>query len=115
MWFRTGPANRFTRLVAALLVLSFGVWLLFPLPPVGFALIGFGLSLAVWHGIGLARERRGKYDLGLLRAIHEKELNRDEPEEDRYERDMAYCHRCNLSVPDTHSICPECGGHLGKS
>jgi hypothetical protein len=69
----------------------------------------------VYQGVFLWRERRGAYDLRLLREIHEREMNRDEPEEDRYERDMIYCHRCNLSVPESYSICPECGGFLGKN
>jgi hypothetical protein len=45
----------------------------------------------------------------LLREIHERDMARDEPEEDSDERDMVYCHRCELSFPDTHSICPGCG------
>lgn len=112
MWFRTGPANRFTRLVASLLLASFGVGFLFPLPPLGIALILLGLSLSVWQGVQMARERRGKYDLMLLRELHEKDVAREEPEPDRYEQDMVYCHRCALSFPDTHSICPQCGAIL---
>jgi hypothetical protein len=113
MGFRVGPANRFTRLVASVLVMTLGFGLFGLLWPAGVALSGFGFCMAVWQGVNIMRERRGRYDLQSLREIHDRELAQDEPEPDRYERDLAYCHRCNLSVPETHSICPECGGKLG--
>lgn len=113
MIFRVNPTNRPTRLLASLLLAAVGGGLLSPWPPFGLLMLAAGCGLALYQGIGMWRDRRDPYDLEGLRQLHEKDLAQDEPEDEPYERDMAYCHRCNLSVPATHTICPECGGFLG--
>lgn len=112
MGFR--PSQRFTRFLAAVVLMSLGAGLMFPFRFIGVAVIAFGFCLAVPQAMEMWRARRNPYDLSLLREIHEREAARDEPEEDNAERDMIYCHRCNLSVPETYSICPECGSILGR-
>jgi uncharacterized iron-regulated membrane protein len=111
MLFRVGPANRITRLVAALIVAALGAPLIVPAPPLGLSLFGIGMIAAIVQGIAMWRERRDPYDLSRL---WETAPIKAEPEEDDKERTMALCHRCGASMSAKHSICPQCGVPLGQ-
>jgi hypothetical protein len=128
MKFKTSPPNRPTRVIAALVVLSFGVAIVVTTPmPVSLAgaavvaVAGCILCTELW---AYCRERwsgRDRYDLSLLNdAPSYTGLSRDDPGRDpdtpSWESeagDIVYCHRCDVSMPASYSTCPKCGALLG--
>src|SRR5438067_2482904 len=129
MKFRASPANRPTRVIAALAVLALAATSVGVAPgPVGFA--GGAISAAAIcvlcaEGLAFVRERwrrRDKYDLTLLDDTrHYEGPSHDDPGRrpetpawESEEDDVVYCHRCDVSMPTFHSICPKCGCPLGR-
>jgi hypothetical protein len=128
MKFRTGPANRVTRVVAALVVLGIGVGILVssPMP----AALAVSVIVAVAGGTlcmearAFLRERwrrRDPYDLSLLNDLPGYSgPSRDNPIQppdalawESEPGDTVYCHRCDVSMPASYSTCPKCGSMLG--
>ena len=130
MTCRRPPANRVTRVIAALIVLSFGagIFAVTPMPP---ALALAGAAVAAIAGCVLCREalaysrerwrRRDRYDLSLLDdAPRYNGPSRDDPDQgpetpswESEEGDVVYCHRCDVSMTTALSVCPKCGCRLG--
>ncbi len=128
MKFRTSPVNRPTRVLAALVVLSLvGCGLVAaPLPGAivagAIALIACAVLGREAFAYGQERwRRRDRYDLTLLDDTpHYAGPSReapgqgtDKPDWETEEGDAVYCHRCDVSMPTFHSICPKCGCPLG--
>ena len=128
MKFQTAPANRSTRVIAALVILSLGVGILLSTPmPAAIA----GTVLAAIAGVVLCSElwtycrerwnRRDPYDLSLLDdAPIFTGPSRDDPGHTpaapswaSEAEDTVYCHRCDVSMPAAYSTCPKCGTLLG--
>ena len=109
--------KRARRLAAALLLAALSASLMpYPLNQIG---IWSGSAYFLVQAWLWFRERPGAYDLNRLRDLHEREANRDDSEESDVKSlktagALLYCHRCSLSVPATHAICPQCGGFLGR-
>ena len=98
------------RLVAAIVLMALSTPFLSPFPPLGIGLMATGAGIALYQAVQMWRERRDPYDLSRL-----FEQQTDEPEDtDDTDREMIFCHRCGVSVPGTYSLCPECGGVLGR-
>jgi uncharacterized paraquat-inducible protein A len=111
MLFRNSPANRITRLVAAVVLACLGGGLLGVVSPPGLIMVGVGLAIAGYQGVQMWRERPDPYDLSRL---WDKPNLPEEPEEDGRLRELAFCHRCGASMSTKHSICPQCGVPLGQ-
>jgi hypothetical protein len=121
MLFRIRPINRITRILAILVLMSFGVPLflfsILPLFLIGCLLELTGFAAIIVQLFQMWRERPDPYDLHRLKLVMEQEDARqdelDEEEADRYDRNLVVCHRCGASMADFHSICPSCGTPLG--
>lgn len=116
MLFRGGAANRITRLFAGLVLMAMGAPLLLYRNPValllGLGICGAGLGAVIWQGVRMWRERPDPYDLNRLWDTPPPEP--DQPQEAFGDEDLIYCHRCGISMPETHSICPKCGNFLNS-
>jgi len=128
MKFSTAPANRPTRLVATLVILSFGVGMIVctPMPGgiAGVALTAVGGCLLCSQLWAIAREkwsRRDRYDLTLLDntsgytgpSRDNPAAPREDPDWESEAEDTVYCHRCDISMPNNYAICPQCGSRVG--
>ncbi len=102
------------RLSAGLVIAGFGG--LFLAAPwgldhlLGWLLIALGCASAGIQGRCYLRERGNPYDLNRL---WEEAPVREEPDDPGHPGTLTYCHRCGASMPDTYSICTECGNFLG--
>src|SRR6476659_1087532 len=128
MKFNTSPANRPTRVIAALVVLSLVACRIAAVPTpaalVGGVIAAVALSVLCMEGLAFARERwrgRDKYDLTLLDDTQHyggpspdnPGYGPETPAWESEEDDVVYCHWCDVSMPTLHSICPKCGRPLG--
>jgi hypothetical protein len=128
MRFSASPTNRAVRILAALVIISLGVGMLavtaMPVALAPAALIAVGgciLCAEVWAYCLVRYRRRDRYDLSLLDEIPGYNgPSRDEPSSapqnpdwESEEGDVAYCHRCDVSMPPGCAICPQCGAVLG--
>ena len=127
MLFRTAPVNRAARVTAAVVLLSFGAPLLLSrsilFMMAGLPLAGVGVGVIVFEAVQAVqrhRSRPDRYDLSLLKETEGyRGPSRDDPD-DRPEipawetenGDTVYCHRCDVSMPATYSVCPQCGAIL---
>jgi hypothetical protein len=129
MTFKVAPANRITRIVAAVAIL--GIAAMVHTPRSGpAAIIGAALAMCAAGILCIEarayfrefRSRRDRYDLSLLIDTPGFQgPSRDDPEHgplapawESEDGDTVYCHRCDVSMPDTYSICPTCGAKLGN-
>jgi hypothetical protein len=128
MKFKTSPTNRATRVIAALVVLSFGAAILgtTPMPialagAVVVAVAGCILCAELWACCRERWSRRDPYDLSLLDdapgyngpSRDDPKRKPDAPSWESEEGDTVYCHRCDVSMPAAYSTCPKCGALLG--
>ena len=122
MLFRNSPINPATRSVAAVVIMAVGgvIVAIGQLPSiiVGAIVIVTGLTLLVQTTYSNLRNRQGsadRYDLAELKRVHtEIETRSLEPSVESDTDEMIYCHRCGCSMSRAYSICPDCGGALGK-
>ena len=129
MMFRVAPANRPTRVLAACILLGIGLGIAEtkPMPPglVGVALTAVACAVLFFEAWTYGRERwnrRDPYDLSLLNHVETYQgPSRDDPcagpelpEWEAQDSDTVYCHRCDVSMPTAYSVCPKCGGVLGR-
>ena len=110
------------RMVSAVVLMAFGGSILsfgnLPAIVLGLALLILGAAILLQGLSESVRDRRSRperYDLSELRRIHvEIESKSQEPTVESDPDEMVYCHRCGVSMSQAHSICPECGGPLGR-
>ncbi len=115
--------------MAALVLLALSLPILTSLPMPA-ALAGIGLAVIagsvlcteIWNYACERWRTRDRYDLTLLSGTPEyKGPSRDDgsltadlqPLWETEEGDVVYCHRCDVSMPVSYSVCPKCGSILG--
>jgi hypothetical protein len=122
MLFRNSPPNRAMRMAAAVVIMAFsGVSLvsgsLFGIVP-GLLILTLGTAILIqglYESVRDWRSRPSRYDLSELKRIHtDIESQAQEPTVESDPDEMLYCHRCGASMSQAYSICPDCGGPLGR-
>lgn len=95
-------------LIAALILVAFGLLAAQGLPLIGYIIMGIGAAAAIWQAKVLWGAREDPYDLNKL---WERPEEADEPEYELLtdETGTPYCHNCGHAVPEPFARCPECG------